>query len=62
MGRDARSLTMSINILTAPSLALRGRSRKKSRYIPKRLVQYVERMNDEKVAGREILEVLGVKG
>ena len=33
---------------------------KKSRYIPKRLVQKVERMNDEKVAVREILEVLGV--
>ncbi len=35
---------------------------KKSRYIPKRLVPKVERMNEEKVAVREILEVLGVKG
>ncbi|MGK7916123.1 MAG: hypothetical protein AB4038_11375 [Prochloraceae cyanobacterium] len=34
---------------------------KKSRYIPKRLVPKVERMNDEKVAVRKILEVLGVK-
>ncbi len=34
---------------------------KKSRYIPKRLVAKVERMNGEKVAVREILEVLGVK-
>lgn len=31
---------------------------KKSRYIPKRLVQKVERMNDEKVAVEEILKVL----
>jgi hypothetical protein len=35
---------------------------KKSRYIPKRLLQKVERMNQEKVAVREILVVLGVKG
>ena len=34
---------------------------KKSRYIPKRLVQKVERMNGEKVAVRRILEVLGVE-
>ncbi len=34
---------------------------KKSRYIPKRLVPKVERMNQEKAAVREILEVLGVK-
>ena len=34
---------------------------KKSRYIPKRLVPKVERMNGEKVAVRKILEVLGVK-
>ena len=34
---------------------------KKSRYIPKRLVPKVERMNQEKVAVRKILEVLGVK-
>ena len=35
---------------------------KKSRYIPKRLVQKVERMNGEKMAVRKILEVLGVEG
>ena len=35
---------------------------KKSRYIPKRLVPKVERMNNDKVSVREILEVLGVKG
>ena len=34
---------------------------KKSRYIPKRLVPKVERMNEEKVSVRKILEVLGVK-
>ena len=34
---------------------------KKSRYIPKRLVPKVERMNGEKVSVRRILEVLGVK-
>ena len=34
---------------------------KKSRYIPKRLVQKVERLEKEKVLVREILEVLGVK-
>ena len=34
---------------------------KKSRYIPKRLVPKVERMNQEKVAVSQILEVLGVK-
>ena len=34
---------------------------KKSRYIPKRLVPKVERMNQEKVSVRKILEVLGVK-
>ena len=34
---------------------------KKSRYIPKGLVSEVERMNGEKVAVKEILEVLGVK-
>ena len=34
---------------------------KKSRYIPKRLVPKVERMNGEKVSVRKILEVLGVK-
>ena len=34
---------------------------KKSRYIPKRLVQKVERMNGSKVAVRRILEVLGVE-
>ncbi len=88
MGRDARSLTMSINILTAPraprarhcaSSRFAGASAlgvleeyakreysdrltKKSRYIPKRLVQRVERMNDEKVAVRKIKEVLGVEG
>ncbi len=39
----------------------RDRLTKKSRYIPKRLVPKVERMNDEKVAVREIKEVLGVK-
>ncbi len=38
-----------------------GRVVKKSRYIPKRLVPKVERMNDEKVSVRRILEVLGVK-
>ena len=31
---------------------------KKSRYIPKRLVQKIERINNEKVAVKEILEVL----
>ncbi len=40
----------------------RDRLTKKSRYIPKRLVQKVERMNGSKVAVREIKEVLGVKG
>ncbi len=35
---------------------------KKSRYIPKRLVPKVERMNQEKVSVRKILSVLGVKG
>ncbi len=34
---------------------------KKSRYIPKRLVAKVERMNQEKVPVSQILEVLGVK-
>ena len=34
---------------------------KKSRYVPKRLVPKVERMNQEKVAVSRILEVLGVK-
>ncbi len=34
---------------------------KKSRYIPKRLVPKVERMNQEKVSVSRILEVLGVK-
>ncbi len=34
---------------------------KKSRYIPKRLVQKVEKINGEKVAIKKILEVLGVK-
>ncbi len=34
---------------------------KKSRYIPKRLVPKVERMNREKVSVSRILEVLGVK-
>ena len=37
------------------------RTIKKSRYIPKRLVQKVERMEAEKTAVREILVVLGVK-
>ena len=35
---------------------------KKSRYIPKRLLAKVEKMEVEKVAVKEILEVLGVKG
>ena len=43
-------------------LAKSDRSCQKSRYIPKRLVAKAERMNREKVAVREILEVLGVKG
>ena len=34
---------------------------KKSRYIPKRLVQKVERMNGSKEPVRKILEVLGVE-
>ncbi len=34
---------------------------KKSKYIPKRLVPKVERMNQEKVSVSRILEVLGVK-
>ena len=34
---------------------------KKSRYIPKRLLARVEKMEAEKVAVREILEVLGVE-
>ena len=34
---------------------------KKSRYIPKRLVARVEKLEAEKVAVRKILEVLGVK-
>ena len=34
---------------------------KKSRYIPKRLVPKVERMNQEKVPVSQILSVLGVK-
>ncbi len=34
---------------------------KKSRYIPKRLLAWVEKMNEEKAAVREILVVLGVK-
>ncbi len=38
------------------------RTTKKSRYIPKRLVQKVERMNGSKVAVRKILEVLRVEG
>ncbi len=38
------------------------RTLKKSKYIPKRLVPKVERMNDEKVSVREILVVLGMKG
>ena len=37
------------------------RTVKKSRYIPKRLVPKVERMNQEKVSVSRILEVLGVK-
>ena len=35
---------------------------KKSRYIPKRLVPKVERMEEKKVSVREILVVLGMKG
>ena len=35
---------------------------KKSRYIPKRLLVRVEKMEAEKVAVKEILEVLGTKG
>jgi hypothetical protein len=38
------------------------RARKKSRYISKRLVQKVEKMEAEKVLVREILVVLGMKG
>ena len=34
---------------------------KKSRYIPKRLVQRVEKMNNEKVAVKKIVGVLGIK-
>ena len=37
------------------------RTVKKSRYIPKRLIQQIERMNDEKAAVREILEVFQSK-
>ncbi len=37
------------------------RTVKKSRYIPKRLVPKIERMNQEKVSVSRILEVLGVK-
>ena len=36
----------------------RDRTVKKSKYIPKRLVQKIERMNGEKIAVREILKVL----
>ncbi len=39
-----------------------ARLTKKSRYIPKRLLAKVEKLEVEKVAVREILEVLGVKG
>ena len=38
------------------------RTLKKSRYIPKRLVARVEKMEDEKVSVREILEILISKG
>jgi len=35
---------------------------KKSRYIPKRLLARVEKLEAEKAPVREILEVLGMKG
>ncbi len=35
---------------------------KKSRYIPKRLLARVEKLESQKAPVRKILEVLGVKG